>query len=647
MAHLRESLCEGRGMPKATRPDNGALTTLAGALLGITAMLLLRRYPGIYHDSILYLGQGMESRWPGTFGHDLFFLHGSQAKYTVMPWLLGHAFGLASPPTVFLWGTLACMLLFAAASWYCLSALLPERQRYWAWLGALCLPSIYGVVRIFSYNEPFLTSRPAAEAFSLFGIGLLVRRRWWLAAACFMAGGAFHPLQAIGALLIAWPWMVLQDRRCLHAAWLAIPLAALALAGIKPFDGMFRQADPSWFAELKYSPQLFLASWTINDIKVLGLDVLVLAIAWKRIGGKFGDWSLAALAGLALGLVGSLVLVDWLHLILPSGLQLWRVHWLAHWFSLAAIAVLLFRHLQDGERVPALLLSLTALLAWGETDWGWLLLASMYLAWPRLPMATRSRLEPLLAWVFGVAIALMLANHVAGELRWFREARYDLVEYPLDRRLLVFPLLSLGMPLLATLAWRRAGSGLRIAMFTLVLCPAAVLAALLWDSRHFVQRAVEDAAFRSDIFGVALPRNAQVYWEPEALVANWLVLFRPSFYSPGQLAGQMFFRETAEEGLRREGKVMPMLRESLVCRSEHPRYQDWSACRISDANMRLACDPSTGKGPDYLVLPFPQAQRSIGTWTIHQPRTRQPVLTYRLYRCTDVMADLRNGASRQ
>ena len=636
-------------MTREAPRDNRALTTLAGAMLGLGMMLLVRRYPGIYHDSILYLGQGLMNRWPGTFGTDLFFAHGSQADYTVIPWLLGRAFGLADPPAVFLWGTLACMLLFAAASWYCLRALLPERQRYLAWLGALCLPSIYGVVRIFSYNEPFLTARPVAEALCLFGVGLLARRRWWLAAASFAAGAAFHPLQAIGALIIVWAWAILQDRRWVHAAWLSITFAGLGIAGVRPFDDLLRQADPSWYAELKYSPQLFLASWSVNDFKVIGLDVLVLATACRLDRGPFGTWARAALVGLALGLAASFALVDGLHLVLPSGLQLWRVHWLAHWFSLSALALLLFRHWHDRERVSALLLSLTALLAWGETDWGWLPLAGMYVAWPRLPVAQRSRLEPLLAWVFGTAIALLLLNHVSGELRWFREVRYQLSQYPFDRRLLVFPLVSLGVPLLATCVWRRVGRSARALLFVLVLCPAALLSACVWDSRHFVQRAIEDAAFRTDIFGTILPADAQVYWEPESLVATWLVLFRPSYYSPGQLAGQMFHRGTAEAGLPREDRVMPMLRESLACRQHHPRYQDWSACRISDASMHKACDPAGGGAPDldFLVLPYGQPQRSIGEWAIVEPGTRLPVLTYRLYRCADVLSDLRQGTSRR
>ena len=88
-----------------TTADAKPAYRLAGALLGLALLLLIRRYSGIYHDSILYLGQALVHRWPGIFGNDMFFLHGSQDRYSLLPWLLGTAFEWFEPPMVFLWGT--------------------------------------------------------------------------------------------------------------------------------------------------------------------------------------------------------------------------------------------------------------------------------------------------------------------------------------------------------------------------------------------------------------------------------------------------------------------------------------------------------------------------------------------------------------
>ena len=617
---------------------------LAGGALGITMMLLLRRYPGIFHDSILYMGQGLMQRWPQIYGQDLFFAHGSQASYTIMPWILGKAFSFASPPLVMLMGAFISMLLFAASAWFALKALLPTQQRYWAWLGALCLPSIYGVVHIFSYNEPFLTSRPLAESFCLLGIGWLIREKWLLAAASLLLAGLFHPLQAIAGAAIIWVWAVGQDRRWLHALWLIFPVSALAYIGITPFNGLLQRADAGWFKELTYSRQVFVTLWSVNDFKNLGFDVVVLLSAWRWLRGRFGGWCLASLIGCTIGILASLLLVDYLHLVLPIGLQLWRVHWLAHFFSLAAIGALLLFHLRAKDSVSALLLTLTALLAWGETDWGWLLLAAMYVGWQFAPHDSRQRLGRLLCWIFGMSTVLLFYNHASNEYHWFKEAHFRIDLYPFDRRLLVFPALSFGLPLFGLLLWERCGSIGKKLLLAGFLVPAVAATLYLWDARDSTQHIMEDAAFQPDIFGTSIPEHAQIYWEPESLVGVWLVLHRASYFSPGQLAGQMFSRDTAEDGLQRENRMMPLMRESLGCQDEKLNVTERVRCHISDRSMKQACSLNGGKRPDYMVLSYPQPQPYVGQWAIPDPVSKTPAITFRLYRCDDIL-NFRGGSS--
>ena len=614
-----------------------SLDFVAGALLGLAILLLLRRYPGIAHDSMLYMGQGLAQRWPDVFSQDLFFIHGSQGQYSVMPWILGKLFLLAKPPTLFLWGTLASLLLFASVTWIALAALVPEKQRYWAWLGVMCLPSMYGMIHMFSYNEPFLTSRPFAEALCLFAIGMLARRRWWLFTISMVIAGTFHPLQAIGATLIIWPWAVIQDRRWLHLAWFAVPVVFLALVGIPPFAGLFHSADSAWLVDLQRSKQLFLTLWSVNDFKVLFFDGLVLSCAWRTLRGRFGAWCLAALIGLATGMVLSLVLVDRLHLILPSGLQLWRAHWLAHWFSMAAIAALLYEHVRARQDLLWLLLSLTALLAWGETAWAWLVMALMYLAWPLLPTGSRLRLERLLTWIFGLALVLLFANHATNEFHWFKEAQYRLDLYPFDRRFLVFPAVSLGLPLLGWYAWQRSRENVRLLLFGLVLCPLVVLSACVWDSRLPRQRVVEDAAFNNDVFGVSIPREAQVLWAPEYLVATWMVLGRASYFSDSQLAGQMFNRATADDGRIRDARTTPLLREIANCREHADPEGGGFECLISNETLRRTCASGQDNGPDYLVLPYKQSLRATGSWLISPTDAPEAAITFWLYDCRDIL----------
>src|SRR5690606_21120200 len=79
-------------LPRAAPAPSRALDLVAGSLLGVALLLLLKRYAGINHDAVLYLGQGLVRRWPEIFGHDLTFVHGGgQERYTVFPWLIEHA----------------------------------------------------------------------------------------------------------------------------------------------------------------------------------------------------------------------------------------------------------------------------------------------------------------------------------------------------------------------------------------------------------------------------------------------------------------------------------------------------------------------------------------------------------------------------
>lgn len=603
--------------------------TFAGLLLCFALLLFLHRYPGIAHDALLYMGGGLARQAPDIFGNDLFFLHGGQDRYSLMPWLLGSLFRLASPPQVFMWGALASLLLFAGASWWLLRALLPQRQRSWAWLGIVSLPPIYGVVGIFGYNEPFLTSRPIAEAFGLLAVASLARSRWWLAAGCLLVAGLFHPLQAIAVLLVIWPWAVMRHQRWLHAAWAVVPLLALAYSGVHPFDGLLRVFDPQWLGSVERSRQIFLTEWGLADFKVLGFDVFVLVLGWRQLPPAWAQWCRAAIVGLGLGLASSYVLVDLLHLVLPAGLQLWRVHWLAHWFAIASLAALLFVHIRDREPGPALLLMLAAQLSWGETPLGGVVLAMLYLAWPALVASPRERLAMPLAWAFATFLALLFANHALNETRWFLQSGADLRTYPLDYRLLLFPAAGFGLALLG-LGLRRTRS-VPPAIVAIAAIVLLGLAAWRWDARAPLVRSMEGASGAGRVFGVVLPRDAQVFWYPETLLGTWLVLRRASYLSDSQLAGQMFDRSTFEEGRARALRVQPLMREVDACIARDRRVGRAGACVVSAASLDQACKPGSPRPPDVLVLPYAQPWPSAGRW--EPARHGRRLAQYWLYSC--------------
>lgn len=614
------------------------LSVLAGALLGVAMLLLIRRYWGIDHDATLYLGQALARQWPENFGNDLFFLHGSQGRYTLFPWLTGWLVGWLDPIAVFFWGGLAGLLLFAGASWYCLRMLLPQGQRYWAWLGVLVLPSFYGRAIIFSYAEPFLTPRPFAEGLCLLAIGLLSRGRHAGAWACLLLAGLLHPLQVIAGLLVIWPWLVMRDRRWLHALWLALPITVAGLVGIEPFAGLFAPLDGDWLATLRaINGQLFVTGWAVMDYRIVAFDAFLLACAARLPGSAFRSWCIAALAGLGTGIAASLLLVDVLHLSLPAGLQLWRVHWLAHWFAMAGMALLLFDAARRRDAAHALLLALTGLLAWGSVEWIWLPFGLFYLAWLGLAERLRPHVRRLLGWLFGLAILLLLLQYVGTELANFRMAHGRLDLYALDRRLFAFPLFALGLPLAGLYLWRRATHTARSALVALVLCPAVVVAATCWDIRAPSRRALDAHANMPALFGAAIPDDALVYWDGVGLLGTWSVLRRADYYDPQQLSGLVFNKGTVDDASVRITRMTPLMTESMACEQALAASDQHVGCSISDTSMQQACGPGALPKPGYLVLPYRQTQRSLGSWTMEDASTGQAIATYWLYRCSDVM----------
>lgn len=622
--------------------ERDSMTVLAGWLLGLACVLLLHRYVGIVHDSVLYLGQLQWLRHPQIFGSDLFFAFGSQADLSPFPRLLDAAVGNQPQVAFFMWAALASLLAFTVAGWYCLSALLPPGQRYFAMLGVICLPTIYGRGGAYHYGEQFFSSRPLAETLCLIALGLLVRRRPLAAFSVLAATVAVHPLQALAGGTIAWAYAVIQDRRWLHLGWLGVAAVVLAMLQISPFDGLLRRIDGSWFALLvAHGPNIFLQRWDALAWNLLAFDVAILAIGWRMLPPSFAILCKAGLVGLASGLMLSFVLADVLALHLPLILQTWRVHWLAHWLAMAAIGALLWRDIRNGDPLRVTALAFACVLIWQAVLWYWLPALAAYLAWPKLRGPRGAFLKRALAVLLAGIITILFLNAVGNEFLYFRIAHYRLDLFAFDRKVLAFPVLALGLALLGVEAWRRARCRGRALLVAFGLLPVLAAGVTRWDARPPISLAMESSAGRPDRFGVALPTNAQVYWDAEWLLGPWLILSRPSYFSGLQLAGQSFNRGTTFEGLRRAWVMEPLQSESAACQSRALPEKQREQCHIGDGALRHACaPPDGGTGPDYLVLPYDQPQPALGKWDIADPATGGTAITWRLYSCKGIQRAL-------
>lgn len=631
--------------PQAPRQwaSSGLLQTAAATAIGIGMLLLIRRYPGINHDSGLYLGQALHRLYPDIFQHDLFFAYGSQDSYTLLPELVARLHAWASLPAIFLAGSLLGLLAFAAGAWFWLGRWLPRPGAYWAWLAVLCLPSAYGTVRVFSYAEPFLTSRPWAEALCLFAFGWLVRNRIALAGLCLLLAAALHPLQAIAAALVGWLWLVLQDRRWLHLAWLGLPILLLGFTGIRPFDGLYRVIDPAWRQDLSdFTPQLYLLLRTPQDWAALGFEVAMLSLAIVRWQAepRIADGFRTGLLAIAIGLAASLVLADWLQLALPTALQLWRVQWVGHVLANAAIGGLLYRDLSARLWERASILALGVVMAGSGFLWSWIPILAVYAAWPRLSLRISHGFRRALGILAWLGLLGLLAAYIAEEWLPFRIARFQLEWYAFDRRLLAYPLLALGLPLFGLWLWQRTST--QLARLLLAGAALLLLAAGLWrwDARSPVARALEANASDPALFGTALPRHAQVFWAPPLYPGVWITLTRVDYFSPWQLAGSVFNRGTPREGRLRMERMRPVIEEDMYCQDRSVPAEERAHCRISEATLRHACAPGIPAPPDFLILPYRQAQAPLGHWQVTDPATGDTAVEFWLYACRAIMADL-------
>ncbi len=619
----------------ATRQER-ALTVLAALLLALCLLILLKPYSGIRHDSVLYFGQALLTLHPEEFKSDLFFAYGSQAQFTVFPRLLAQLMGHFTPEAVSIGLIIAGLAAFLAATWFLLGELLPARYRYWGLLAVLVMPPSYGALGVFAYAEPFVTGRTFAEPLLLLALALVVRQRWLWAAFAFVLAASTHPLQAAPAFVLAWVLACQKDRRLWHLAWLAIPVALLGLFGVGPFVRLQEVHDPQWLSWIVEPNQhVFLALWPPGSWIALGVDVLVLWLARERAQGVLRRWIDAMLLAGGLCFAAAAILGDGLHLVVPTGLQLWRVHWLIKWTAMALVPFLGWEMWRDPAVDRMRLYLLFAAVVLGTpmgrfaAPMALVLIVPLFFAWPRIAVQVTPPVRKLLALALAGAVAIVYAKFV-----FFVMGRHmDNPSAPYGLLVTVLHPLPLGLLLLwAVPSWASRTSRAQIASVALLVL-AIGLSLAGWDRRSNWNRYVEQANYDTNPFGVSLKPGAQVYWINE-LLTPWLVLRRASFWNGHQEAGLLFNRGTAEEALRRE-KIFTLLEfQNSICMLQNAFEKNQDKCAPDEEAVKTVCEEAKGR-MEYLVLPHRLNYGILGSWHIPQRDSLDRAVTYYLYQCSD------------
>jgi len=591
---------------------------LTTGLISVAAWALSHSYLGIFHDAGLYTLQALSHLDPVAFREDVFLHYGSQDRFTLWSPIYARCSAwLGVEPAAALLTLLSQLALLTGA--YALArTVLPRAPAVFGIAVLIAIPGSYGPDHIFTCIEPFLTPRMAAEALTLAGLAAaFASRRLW-SVLLLIAAALLHPVMAAAGIAVLLCREVVIPHPRLAAALAAVGLIGIAL-------GPWTRFDPAWLALLESrSPYLFLHAWDLDDwsraaVTLATLGVAAIALDGARARSLALSVVLAVLGGFAL----TAIACDLMHRVLFTQLQPWRSEWVG-----TVVAAVLF---------PALLGRLWTRQAPGRTSAmllvaAWLFAANLYALVAAVAalaaITSMHRLKPgearWLLWGAGALLALAVTWRVASNLE-FMEAHYVEFSTPLwIRRAMSFSRDgAVPVVLIALVWWLDRGRAGRVAVPLTGILALAMCAALApqtlraWTLRDYppAQRA-RFADFRAHI-----PAGAQVFW-PEAPVAVWLLLERPSWLSVIQTSGMVFSRDSAIELNRRAQRLGVAVAPET--------FMAWNplgmAVRLSAGQLAAAC---AGGGFDFLVTPLDLGWPPLAAIPSDRTTARQ----IRLYRC--------------
>ena len=583
-AHEALGLRFDRLSPAAT----AALALSLGAL-----WLLGRRYAGFTHDASIYVLQGLRVLDPASFAGDLFFVHGSQDAYTVFPRIYALLIAVLGAGNAAMAITIAGQIAFVAAAAAVVMRICAGPVRWWSLALLAIFSGYYGGVGVFRFAEPFATARTLAEPLVLAALGCTLASRHFAAIVVLAAAAALHPLVAAPGIAVVILWHAVARRRLL---WLIPIFLGLIPVCTAMWPGLTLRFDAPWLAAVQErSPHLFIAQWLLPDWSRFLWGLIVTWMAARFLEPPVRRLILAAAAISLAGVLASWIVVDLLDNAFVAGLQLWRAHWLLHFFAIVLVPVAaagLWRSDDNAARAAAACIAASCCFGRAElpASVGLVMIAVILdESGRRLPHwmgETASRLMMLAA--LGAASAGLLFE-IQSRLppvygAWRPPAWTDYVN----------TIASVGGMLpLAVLLWLVACSRLAIAAAG-IAAAALALSIAAWDARAPWPRFIEQASMGANPFRGALPPGAQVFW-PGSYGRTWLALGRPAWFTDDQGAGIVFSRQTAIEYASRK-----LASRDLQSEIENCTTAGQPACRIDARYVRALCERPGG--PDYLVL---------------------------------------------
>jgi hypothetical protein len=414
-----------------------------------------------------------------------------------------------------------------------------------------------------------------------------------------------------------------------------VPLLALAIAGVPPFNGLLFEYDPGWLEMTKLANSaVFIGQWERADVVAA---VVSLAVAWAAHAGSATPLARAcrasvigAVALCALSYLGA----DVMHDLLLTQLQLWRALWVVNLLAMFSLPGWLSRLWTQGPSgrlaACAVLVAVVTADSWIPTGWALALWAAMALLLHHRSVPLKPsiiRLAMIATLGAGVMLCLLQAWNAHSQMAMHVQgmAISRPISIPFTLPLLTLPL-AFGM----FAAWSHGGARRAAAL----VGAAAILGLGLsqWDQRTPWTRYVESAVRGTHPFDALIPAGAQVYWHGD-LAATWFLLGRPEFIGEGQLSGVLFSRETAVAASHRTPLLRAVMESDQACSTLEwfgAKGSELQECRLRALPFFAMCTASPDHA-DFLVSSTDFGAGVVARWTF-APEGAPPV-TYALYDC--------------
>ena len=210
-------------------PSERSLWPFVGSVALVALWFLRRRYNGLLHNSMIYMGRGLADLDPSGVGADYFYRLDGQSSFSVFSKIVDAlipVFGLALSAQLL---TVTALVLWLAAM-AALAAQLASGRLKWAILICVAAASgAYGGLPL-QYAEAFATPRPFAEAGVLAALAALLAGSRPLAVLFLGLAALFHPIMALAGAGAVYVYLCLENRRWIYlglAGALCVLVAAL------------------------------------------------------------------------------------------------------------------------------------------------------------------------------------------------------------------------------------------------------------------------------------------------------------------------------------------------------------------------------------------------------------------------------------